>query len=571
MSSDPFSRSHSPLRLALSILLGLLLAGAGVRLPAQEGYVPFRPDLPAGTAYTLDARRLHPTQLSLGWREVVAKQKSFDAMTPAEVTAYLVKKDVPVVIGPGGVPYLTDGHHTLRALIESAAADKTAYGHILANWTELDAATFWQRMQENNFTYLMDGAGHGPVPPSQLPPSLSGLQLDPWRGLAWGVMKAGGFEERKGVFFQEFRWAGFFRDKIHWDDRDDEAFADAVKAACVLAQSPAAAGLPGYRSGAIQPRVITEPVKHDTDDPAIWINPADPARSLVVGTDKDSDGALYVYDLAGKIVQVVPGLKRPNNVDIAYGLLLGGRPTDIAVTTEREAQRLRVYRLPDMQNLDRGDLVVFDGDASRAPMGIALYRRPRDGALFAIVGGKSGPAEGYLAQYRLADDGTGRVKMTLIRQFGTYSGQKEIEAIAVDAGLGYIYYSDETVGVRKYAADPDAPGANRELALFATEGFASDHEGISIYARADGTGYIIVSDQQANRFRIFPREGAPGHPHRHEVIATVDVAAIESDGNEVTRVPLGDQFPHGMLVAMSNGRVFHYYSWDDLAAAAGLR
>jgi 3-phytase len=47
------------------------------------------------------------------------------------------------------------------------------------------------------------------------------------------------------------------------------------------------------------PRVVTEPVRHDTDDPAIWINPADPAASLVLGTDKDADGALYVFDLNG--------------------------------------------------------------------------------------------------------------------------------------------------------------------------------------------------------------------------------------------------------------------------------
>ena len=329
-------------------------------------------------------------------------------------------------------------------------------------------------------------------------------------------------------------------------------------------------GLAEPAPGALKPRVVTAPTRFDTDDPAIWINPADPAKSLIVGTDKNSDGALYVYDLAGRIVQVVTGLKRPNNVDIAGGLPLGGKPVDIAVTTEREMQRLRVYRLPDMACVDRGDLVVFNGDKERAPMGIALYRRPRDGAMFAFVGGKSGPALGYIGQYRLADDGTGRVKMTLVRQFGAYSGKKEIEAIAVDAELGYVYYSDETFGVRKYAADPDAPGADKELALFATSGFVSDHEGISIYKHPDGTGYILVSDQQANRFQIFPREGAPGNPHEHKVIKTVDVSAIESDGSEVTSVPLPG-YPHGLFVAMSNGRVFHYYSWDDLAQAAGLK
>ena len=328
-----------------------------------------------------------------------------------------------------------------------------------------------------------------------------------------------------------------------------------------------AAALAPVAANAIQPRVVAAPTKYDTDDPAIWINPADHAKSLIVGTDKNSDGALYVYDLEGKIVQVVSGLKRPNNVDIAYGLSLGGKATDIAVTTEREMQRLRIYRLPDMQCVDRGDLLVFDGDKKRAPMGISLYRRPRDGAMYAFVGGKSGPSVGYIGQYRLEDDGSGHVKMTLVRQFGRYSGQKEIEAIAVDAELGYVYYSDETFGVRKYAADPDVPHANDELALFATSGFTSDHEGISIYKINDGTGYILVSDQQANQFRIFPREGTPGHPHEHPLIKTVPVAAIESDGSDVTSTVLSSKFPNGLFVAMSNGKVFHYYSWDDIAGS----
>src|SRR5262249_27998016 len=138
-----------------------------------------------------------------------------------------------------------------------------------------------------------------------------------------------------------------------------------------------APGLTSPAPDAIKPVVVTEPTRFDTDDPAIWIHPTDRSKSLIVGTDKNSDGALYVYDLDGKIVKTVPGLKRPNNVDIVYGLMLGGKPTDIAVTTEREMLRLRAFRLPDMAGIDRGDLIVFDGDKNRAPMGIALYRRPR--------------------------------------------------------------------------------------------------------------------------------------------------------------------------------------------------
>ncbi|MDZ7632266.1 MAG: phytase [Gemmatimonadaceae bacterium] len=169
---------------------------------------------------------------------------------------------------------------------------------------------------------------------------------------------------------------------------------------------------------------------------------------------------------------------------------------------------IRVFSLPDMKAIDGGGLTVFSGDTSRAPMGVAIYRRPRDGQVFAIVGGKSGPKSGYLAQYALgfAD---GRVTAALTREFGTYSGRKEIEAIVVDDDLGYVYYSDEQVGVRKYHADPDSGTA--ELALFATSGVTDDHEGLAIYRRDQTSGYIVLSDQGANRIRLSAR-GRAGRP-----------------------------------------------------------
>ncbi len=313
---------------------------------------------------------------------------------------------------------------------------------------------------------------------------------------------------------------------------------------------------------AIKPVIVTEQVGYDTDDPAIWINPNDAGKSLIIGTDKDSNGGLFVFDLQGKIVRKVPGLKRPNNVDIAYGLMLNGQPVDIAVATERETNKLRIFRLPDMQPVDNGGLEVFAGEKERGPMGIALYTRASDHATFAIVGRKSGPADGYLWQYQLADDGQGHITGTLVRKFGKYSGKKEIESIAVDQAKGYIYYSDEQYGVHKYHADPGK--GNTELALFATSGFVSDHEGISIYNTTDSTGYILVSNQQKNSFMVYPREGAANDVNHHPLLAEIPVSTIESDGSEVTNINLGHQFPKGLFVAMSNGKVFQYYDWRDL-------
>ena len=315
------------------------------------------------------------------------------------------------------------------------------------------------------------------------------------------------------------------------------------------------------KSNAVKPVVITEPVSFDTDDPAIWINPKHKEQSLIIGTDKETDGALYAFNLDGKIVKKSIPLKRPNNVDIAYGFLYKGKKIDIAVTTERETNSIRIFSLPDLTAIDNGGIQVFTDEAERGPMGLAIYTRPTDQKIFVIVGRKSGPKDNYLWQYELNSDGN-KIEANVVRKFGKYSGKKEIEAIAVDNEMGYVYYSDEGVGIRKYIADPSLNN-NQELALFGTKGFRADHEGISIYKTGTKTGYILVSNQQANTFMLFKREGEAGNAHNHQLITQIPVSALESDGSDVSSINLSPNFPKGIFVAMSNGKVFHYYDWRD--------
>ncbi len=317
----------------------------------------------------------------------------------------------------------------------------------------------------------------------------------------------------------------------------------------------------------IKPLFVSDTVNYDTDDPAIWINPADPSKSLIIGTDKGGetgDGGLFVFDLKGKLIDSVRPLRRPNNVDVAYKLMVNGKRVDIAVCTERLSKSIRVLSLPDMKLLDNGGIQVFENevDSLRDPMGIALYTNPADQKIYAIVGRKTGPTNGsYLWQYRLEDDGKGNVKGTLVRKFGFYSGKKEIESIAVDNELGYVYHSDEQHGIHKSYAHPDS--SNVELALFGQQDFTEDIEGISIYKFDDGTGYILVSDQQANKFIVYPREGY-GKPHEYKRMMTLNVSTVESDGSEVTSKALPG-FAHGLFVAMSDDKTFQFYTWESLA------
>lgn len=329
-------------------------------------------------------------------------------------------------------------------------------------------------------------------------------------------------------------------------------------------QSSASSGVVSSDTPVIQPFLVSQPTAHDTDDPAIWIHPKDPAQSLVIGTDKDADGALYVFNLQGQIVaeNVVRGLQRPNNVDVEYDVRLGDTLIDIAVVTERLREQVRIFRLPDMQPVDGGGLPVFEGESEaerRAPMGIAIYRRPTDGRTFLMVGRKTGPPEGYLWQYELLGEQPDAFSHRLVRQFGAFSGAKEIEAIDVDDVHGHVYYADESFGLRQYHADPDSPGT--QLSAFGQQGFTGDREGISIYAPTDSSGYLLVSDQQAAEFEVFDRIG-PEHAH----VATLRLATQESDGSEVEVTPLGRQFAQGLFVAMSDDRTFQFYRWEDLQA-----
>jgi len=320
----------------------------------------------------------------------------------------------------------------------------------------------------------------------------------------------------------------------------------------------------------IKPRIVSETVKHDSDDPAIWIDRSNPARSLVLGTDKDADGALYVFGLDGKIRHdlVVRGLARPNNVDVAYDVMLGGRKIDVAIVSERFANRLRVYSLPDMRPVDGGGIPVFEGERARDVMGVAAYTRPADGALFAIVSrsDRFAPKQGYLHQYRLVDDGTGTLRGIKTRAFGDWSGKKEIEALSVDAAGGFLFASDETFGIRKYHADPAVEDADDELAQFGLTGFARDHEGSAVFRRGKERPLLFVSDQQAGELRIFELDGPAGAPHRHALVGRVKYSAQETDGIDLTGESLPG-FPGGLLVAMSTDRTYHFYALDEILGA----
>lgn len=310
----------------------------------------------------------------------------------------------------------------------------------------------------------------------------------------------------------------------------------------------------------IYPDVITEKTLQDTDDPAIWIHPTDTKKSIVFGTDKETNGAIYAFDLDGKIIEdkTIRNIQRPNNVDLEYGFPVNdSTQVDILVFTEREKKQIRIFSVPEMKPLDNGGIPVFADETNpeaQFPMGIALYKSPIDSTFYAIVGRKTGPVEGYLYQYKLTSMNN-KIEATLSRKFGQFSGKKEIEAIAVDSEMGFVYYSDEGHCIRKYHAEPSK--GNEEIACFGNEYFYQDIEGIAIAKTGSEKGFLIVSDQQKGQFNLFDRKS-------NAFIKAVNLTTTETDGCDVVTTPLNTTFSSGLFVAMNDAKDFYFYDLNKI-------
>ncbi len=123
-------------------------------------------------------------------------------------------------------------------------------------------------MYQNNWVYLFDELGGGPLPPEALPAHIKDLKFDPYRSLAWIVREHHGYLKNDAPF-SEFKWANFFRTHILLDQDllagkhtfDEFAFVvdeqgklelnddgkEVIDEALFLASSAEARGLPGYR------------------------------------------------------------------------------------------------------------------------------------------------------------------------------------------------------------------------------------------------------------------------------------------------------------------------------------
>lgn len=288
------------------------------------------------------------------------------------------------------------------------------------------------------------------------------------------------------------------------------------------------------------------------DDPAIWRNADDPARSLIVGTDKKA--GLHVYNLKGEQLSFLEGAGL-NNVDLAE--LPDGRVL-VAASDRSDLANAHIH----LSLLDtRSGALTFVGRRPAGPgegYGICMAP-PSDTGEVRIF---SAPKEGFIYSALVSLDSAETLQSTLT----TVPSQPE--GCVVDARTGTLYIGEEGAGI--WAIDMET-GDKKLVAQTGTGMLVPDVEGLALAPDGKDGGYLVASSQGDNAFAVYQLPGMT--PLGRFRIASGTFGSVEeTDGIELDPRSFGPDFPAGLFVSQDgvnppNAQNFKLTRWDEILMA----
>jgi len=316
----------------------------------------------------------------------------------------------------------------------------------------------------------------------------------------------------------------------------------------------------------------TKPVPRDStedaaDDPAIWVNFADPCASRIIGTDKK--GGLAVYDLDGKeLFYYNTGLM--NNVDLRYRFPLNSDTIDIMAVSNRTDQSVDLYKVNQDGSLQIVHFKQLKSLLKEEVYGLCMYRSKVTGKFFVFVNDKNGVVE----QWELFNN-EHMVDGRIVRNLKLAS---QVEGMVADDDTGILYVGEEDKGIWIFNAEASGP-VNGEFLPMSGEkdnnNIKFDVEGLAIYKMAGDSGYLIASSQGNNSYAVFNRQAPHTYIGSFKIVAGESTDGTEeTDGLDVMNFDFGEKYPKGLIVIQDghnkdNGTAapqnFKIIRWDSIA------
>jgi len=348
--------------------------------------------------------------------------------------------------------------------------------------------------------------------------------------------------------------------------------------ACATTGTPAGpeaeAPRPRYPATDIPAQAETAPVGtanvDAADDPAIWRNAANPAASLLLGTDKKA--GLYVYGLDGKVRDFSPA-GALNNVDLREVRMADGTARILVAASDRTDKAEPKIALFGLDG-NAGKLTALGAEsflkAGHAPaeaygfcMGAPLASGELARAYVVLK-------DGTVAESRLVERG-GRIAAEHLRDVKFAS---QSEGCVVDDVAHTLYVAEEDVAIWKVPLSGTALTAASYARVGAADGLVDDIEGLAIARPGDGRAWLVASSQGDNAYALF--DLATGKPAgRFRVDGGTLGGTSDTDGIEVALGDFGPAFPEGVFMAQDGDNApraqnFKLLSWQSIRTALGL-
>lgn len=314
------------------------------------------------------------------------------------------------------------------------------------------------------------------------------------------------------------------------------------------------------------------------DDACVWVHPTKATSSVIIGINKSDEvhGGLYLFNLDGRPLNptnqwlvdsnwFVSG-KKLNNVDSVSGFPAGTEKWDLICASNRTDRSLDVLRVRtkngDFSKLELvGRISIGSGFAAGddAPYGVTIAEGSQSNVWSAIVSDKLG----RVAQIELKfnSGGTGPNQIIGLRHDNEGNPWQvsqtgcPIEGIVADPVHQAVYIAAEDEGIFRYQSRNGIIDMNTKVVVDRVgTRLQADVEGITMYKRPDGTGYLLASSQGSNQYAAYSRMHQAGQPNRHvsnfQIGRTDAFDAVQStDGIDAVFGNFGSRFPQGLFIA----------------------
>jgi 3-phytase len=320
-------------------------------------------------------------------------------------------------------------------------------------------------------------------------------------------------------------------------------------AACGAGRGGVPTDAPAAQPAAIAARLATETTfRHAANDAAIWIDEQDPSKSVLLVSG--GEGGLEINELSGgraaRFETVEAGF-----IDVRRNLV---------VATDQRLGAIRVYTFEaPVRRLT--EITARPIEVDDAITGLCTYLSPLTGKLYAFVATDQGQLEQWELFVR-----DGKAAGQFVRNIAAGKGTAHC---VVDDESAAVYFSEESVGIWRVAAEPESDAAREPFDLMEPRGTLHEEvKGLALYRGAGQSAYLIAADAGAGAFNVYALDGKRAGAFS---IKGKDLDVGDAEGLVVASGSLGSDFPQGaLIVADEEAGNYKVVAWHDVVQALSL-